>query len=95
MGLGFQPKLIGYHFLCIGIPYFADNKTLSMNKELYPYIAKEFGYSDSRSIERSIRTSISDGWQRGPGEAWARYFPSHTKAPSNMVFIATLAEHLK
>lgn len=95
MELGLQPKRIGYQFLCVAIPYFAERRNLSMKKELYPYIAKEFGYPDDRGIERAFRTAISDGWARGYRKAWERYFPDCTKAPSNMVFIATLAEHLK
>lgn len=95
LDLGFQPKLVGYHFLYAAIPYFAQERTVSMKKELYPYIAKEFGYPDSRGIERPIRSAISDAWKRGRREMWERYFPNFTHAPSNMVFIATLAEHLK
>ena len=95
LSLGFQPKLVGYHFLCLGIPYFAQQRNLSMKKELYPYLAEEFGYPDSKGIERAIRTAITDGWKRGSREVWERYFPNLTHAPSNMVFIATIAEHLK
>ena len=34
LDLGFQPKLVGYHFLCAAIPYFAQERTVSMKKEL-------------------------------------------------------------
>lgn len=93
--LGIPTKLVGYQFLCLGIPSFSQNDMQSMTKELYPLIGKQFGYVSWCGVERAIRSAISEAWEHGDPDVWNQYFPGCTKAPSNMVFITTLAEHLK
>lgn len=85
----------GYVQLCIGLPRFALTPKQSLSKELYPYIAAEFGGVTAGDVEASIRRAVKNGWKHGNPEAWERYFPRQDKAPSNLVFIATLAEYLK
>lgn len=92
--LGFSSRHTGYKALCIAIPSYAHNNQQSTTKELYPALRKQFGYVNSITIERPIRYAISEAWEHGDPESWQRYFPGATKAPSNTVFIAALAEYL-
>lgn len=85
----------GYVQLCIGLPYFAQKSKPTLSKELYPYIAEEFGGVSSDDVESSIRRSIKSAWKNRDPEAWEKYFPKRDRPPSNLVFIATLAEYLK
>lgn len=85
---------VGYRELYIGIPRYGENPMQSFSGELYPYIAEELGISDWRAVENGIRRVIRKAWNRRDPEVWERYFPSLTEAPSNSLFIATLAERL-
>lgn len=85
----------GYMQLCIGIPRFALAPNQSLSKDLYPYIAAEFGGVTADDVESSIRRVIKNAWKHRDPVVWEKYFPKRNKAPSNLVFIATLAEYLK
>lgn len=85
----------GYAQLCIGLPYFAQKSKPTLSKELYPYIAEEFGGVSADDVESSIRRSIKFAWSNRDPAVWEKYFPKLDKPPSNLVFIATLAEYLK
>ena len=85
----------GYEHLCIGVPLYKQNPTQNLTKELYPRIAEATGASDWRTVETAIRSVICDAWEQRDPEVWEQYFPGATKAPSNKVFIATLAEYSK
>ena len=93
--LGFSPRHTGYRALCLAIPSYARNSSQSITKELYPSIKRQYGYDQTSAVERHIRYTISDAWEHGNPEEWKRYFPRNRKAPSNLVFIATMAEYLK
>ncbi len=93
--LGFSTRHTGYKALCVAIPKYAQNNTLSMTKELYPSLRKQFGYESPSAIERPIRYAISEAWEHGRANVWEQYFPGAEKAPSNSIFIATLAEYLQ
>lgn len=93
--LRFRIHIAGYKQLAIAIPCFAFDDTQSLTKELYPYVANHFGYSDWHSVERAIRYAILDAWEHRNPEIWAQYFPNQKKPPSNKQFIATLAELLR
>ena len=86
---------IGYKQLCAAIPCYARDDTQSLTKELYPSIARRFGYPNCGPVEHAIRLAILDGWERGRREVWEGYFPCALRPPSNKLFIATLAERLK
>ena len=90
--LGFAPHHAGYRLLADAILLYIENRDLSVTKELYPALAKQSGLYSAASIERSIRYAISEAWNHGPHEHWYMLFPNQLKAPSNMVFIAVLAE---
>ena len=93
--LGFSVRHTGYQALCIAIPHYANNKTQRITKDLYPTLKKQFGYRRTNAIERPIRYAISEAWEHGSADVWAQYFPRSEKAPSNLDFIATMAEHLQ
>ena len=92
--LGIPIHRIGYKQLCIAIVRFAGNDSQSLTKELYPFIAAQYGYADWHPVEHSIRLVILHAWEnRDPG-VWYRYFPGLCRQPSNKQFIATIAEFL-
>lgn len=93
--LQFQPHLDGYRQLCLGIPAFAENTDIRLSKELYPAIACRLGIADPRSVEHSIRKSISDAWLHRDPAIWSQYFPSAQNPPTNKAFISRIAEHIK
>lgn len=84
----------GYSCLCIGIPRFAPDRSQSLSKELYPCIAKYYGYSDWHAVESAIRDVILTAWENRDPVVWEKYFPNQGKVPSNKQFIATLAERI-
>ncbi len=92
--LGIPVHRIGYNVLCLAIHHYYLSERPSMTKELYPFLAKFFGFPNAHSVERPIRAVIHSAWDRRDPDAWAVYFPRQEKAPSNLVFIATLAEWL-
>ena len=93
--LGLGVHRLGYTHLTLAVPLYAKDMTQSLSKEIYPHIARCFGYPDWHCVERSVRTAILDAWDRRNPETWERYFPEETKAPTNKKFIATLAERLE
>ena len=93
--LSFPVHRNGYNHLLLAITRYAQGDMPSLTKELYPYVAKAFGYVDWYPIEHSIRTVILDAWKNGDPQTWAVYFPHRDKAPSNKLLIATLAEQLQ
>ena len=93
--LGIPVHRIGYKILCEAIPRYAANDRQMFLKELYPALAKSLGLPNTAAVERPIRCVITAAWAERDAEVWARYFPRREKAPSNMIFIATLADRLK
>lgn len=93
--LGFPIHRIGYKQLCIAIPYFAQDDSRSITKEVYPYLAERFYYPNYRAAESAIRDTIHQAWEQRNNAVWKQYFPNPDKQPTNKVFIATLAERLK
>ena len=93
--LGIPANRIGYRFLCAAIPCYAQDSNQSVTKELYPAIGPAFGYSNGCAVERAIRGVILDATEHNETDVWKQYFPRCHKAPSNSLFIATLAECLK
>jgi len=93
--LDFPIHQLGYSHLTLAIIRYAQGDLPSLTKELYPYIAKHFGYRNWCAIERSIRYTIADAWANGDPQTWVLYFPRCKKAPSNKLLIATLAEQLQ
>ena len=93
--LNVPAHLSGYRYLCIAIPLFAEDISQPMCAELYPAVAGKLNYTDWRAVEFAIRRAILWAWEHGEREIWSSYFPGSTKAPSNKLFIATLAQRIK
>lgn len=93
--LGFPVHHGGYRRLCAAIPRYAQDPEQSLTKELYPDVARELGCTNPCDVESSIRRAILTAWDQGDRDVWIQYFPRCRKAPTNLVFIATLAEYLK
>jgi len=86
---------LGYQQLCLIVPYYRENSYLSMTKDLYPWLAKQFDCHTPQAVEHTIRDVIQYAWQHRDPDVWARYFPDTTKPPTNKQFIAALASRIK
>ena len=93
--LQFLPHRMGYNHLALAVTRYAKGDVPSLTKELYPYVARRFGYSDWHAVERSIRYAVSSTWKNADRQVWDDYFPYCRKAPTNKLVIATLAECLQ
>lgn len=93
--LNFHTHLDGYRQLQAAIPFFAENPAQLLSKELYPAVAKKLGLTDPRTVEHSIRKSITDAWLNRDPVVWAKYFPGVNSPPTNKKFISRLAELLE
>ncbi|MBE6856348.1 MAG: hypothetical protein E7500_02810 [Ruminococcus sp.] len=97
--LGLKPNLKGFNYIKYAIDIYPE--TISTNKRfnyLYTLIAEKYGVSAS-SVERAIRTSVESAWYGNiPDNSHDIFsFPYITaeKAPTNTMFIATMAELVK
>lgn len=86
---------LGFKFLRVAILVYLQNEIQTFSKELYPAVMEYFHLSNWHVVENAIREAIADGWEHGNRTVWLKYFPGIAKAPSNAVFIATIAEHVK
>ena len=94
--LGFNVRDNGYIQLRAAIPMFAQDPAQVLSKELYPAVAKLYGFSSGNAVERDIRGSIKNAWLQRDDDVWCQYFPSSMDSyPTNKLFIATLAELLE
>ena len=93
--LGYPTHRLGYSYLLIAITRYAQGDMVSLSKELYPYVAKLFGYCDWPPVENAIRSVTEVAWETAPAPVWKTLFPSCQKAPTNKQLIATLAEILQ
>ena len=93
--LRFGIHRLGYKQLLVLIPRYALDNSQSLSKELYPYVAKQFGYVSCQSVEHAVRVAVLDAWKRRDPEVWGPYFPGAKKVPSNKLFLATIAERIK
>lgn len=96
--LGFNPKLSGYRYLLVAIPLLASNPDMLM-KEIYIEIFKQCDQGDSRSMERAIRTTIQDAWEKHDPNIWSQYFQPNQDGniikPTVKQFIYRLAEEIE
>lgn len=56
---GCLPNLAGFDYLIRAVEIMKEKKRISITKELYPLIAKEFNVSASK-VERSMRCIVSN-----------------------------------
>lgn len=93
--LGIPVHRMGYKVLCEAIPRYAVNDRQMLSKELYPALAETFGFTNGCAVERSVRSSIASAWGHRDPAVWDSYFPNSHRAPTNLIFIATLANRMK
>ena len=92
--LGIPVHRIGFRLLCMAVICYCMDDTQSLTKELYPTVARYFGYTDWHPVEHAIRLVILQAWDSHATHAWAYYFPYCRKPPSNKLFFATIVEYL-
>ena len=90
--LGIRDNLCGAYYLRAAVLLWRPG--MSVTKELYPAVAKEFGSTASR-VERGIRHAIESGWDRAAEYDRVAIFagtivPEKAK-PTNSEYIARLA----
>ena len=86
---------IGYKALLPALLICIQEDIHYYSTELYPRLAQMLDISDGEAVAQAIHEAIQDGFQLGDPILWTRFFPTSEKAPSNKVFISTLAEYLK
>lgn len=97
--LGIAPDKNGFHYLRKAIYECYINPTLltSITKEIYPLVSKSFSKKES-CIERSIRSAIETGWDRGnyeySNELFSNCVDYYKTKPTNGEFIAILVDKL-
>lgn len=95
LALGFSPKRRGFHYLDTALVLLRENPNLSVTKELYPMVARQFQTTHT-SVERAIRTVIQDCWNHCDMKIWRQYFsatPSgYVPRPTNSGFLFALME---
>ena len=93
LALGFSLKRRGFHYLDASLAIYCTNPQISVTKELYPMVAKQFNTTPT-SVERAIRTVIQDAWTQGNHKDWQQYFsctPSgYVPRPTNTAFLTQL-----
>lgn len=93
LSLSISTKHNGFAYLREAVLLMAKDPTQSVTKILYPSIAHTCG-CQKENVERSIRTALDKGWEKGSPAVWQKYFPEAGQRPSNAVFITRLAEAL-
>ncbi len=98
--LGIAPDKNGFHYLRKAIYECYMNPSLltSITKEIYPMLADSFGKKAS-CIERSIRSAIETGWDRGNYEYSSELFSNcvdyyYKTKPTNGEFIAIIVDKI-
>lgn len=97
--LGIAPDKNGFHYLRKAIYecYLEPSLLTSITKEIYPMLAESFSKKES-CIERSIRSAIETGWDRGNYEYSNELFQNcvdyYKTKPTNGEFIAIIVDKL-
>lgn len=97
--LGIAPDKNGFHYLRKAIYecYMNPGLLTSITKEIYPMVGEAFNKKES-CIERSIRSAIETGWDRGNYEYSNELFSScvdyYKTKPTNGEFIAIIVDKL-
>ncbi len=97
--LGIAPDKNGFHYLRKAIYecYLEPSLLTSITKEIYPMLAKSFSKKES-CIERSIRSAIETGWDRGnyeySNELFSNCVDYYKAKPTNGEFIAIIVDKI-
>ena len=92
--LGLNELRRGYQQLAVGVPMFRKDQQQTLQKELYPAIAKACGCETAEQVESAIRAVIRSAWETRDAGVWEGYFPKTDKAPSNRKFLNALSKRL-
>lgn len=97
LSLRFSTKLRGYTYLREAVLLMAQNRNMSITKELYPAVAAQCG-ATTEQVERSVRSAIQQAWDRGDRATWKMFLSagegSDITRPSNGTLITCLADRL-
>ena len=93
LSLSISTKHNGFSYLREAIILMSKDPAQSVTKVLYPAVAHSFG-CQKENVERSIRTALDHGWERGNPTLWSHYFPDAEQRPSNAVFLTRITEAL-
>lgn len=97
--LGIAPDKNGFHYLRKAIYecYLEPSLLTSITKEIYPMLAESFSKKES-CIERSIRSAIETGWDRGnyeySNELFSNCVDYYKTKPTNGEFIAIIVDKI-
>lgn len=97
--LGIAPDKNGFHYLRKAIYecYLDSSLLTSITKEIYPMLAESFSKKES-CIERSIRSAIETGWDRGnyeySNELFSNCVDYYKTKPTNGEFIAIIVDKI-
>ena len=97
--LGIAPDKNGFHYLRKAIYecYLEPSLLTSITKEIYPMLAQSFSKKES-CIERSIRSAIEKGWDRGnyeySNELFSNCVDYYKTKPTNGEFIAIIVDKI-
>ena len=97
--LGIAPDKNGFHYLRKAIYecYLEPSLLTSITKDIYPMLAKSFCKKES-CIERSIRSAIETGWDRGnyeySNELFSNCVDYYKTKPTNGEFIAIIVDKI-
>ena len=97
--LGIAPDKNGFHYLRKAIYecYLNPKLLTSITKQIYPLVSQSFEKKES-CIERSIRSAIETGWDRGnyeySNELFSNCVDYYKTKPTNGEFIAILVDKL-
>ncbi|HIS17830.1 MAG TPA: sporulation initiation factor Spo0A C-terminal domain-containing protein [Candidatus Coprovivens excrementavium] len=97
--LGIAPDKNGFHYLRKAIYecYLEPSLLTSITKEIYPMLAASFSKKES-CIERSIRSAIETGWDRGnyeySNELFSNCVDYYKTKPTNGEFIAIIVDKI-
>lgn len=96
--LGFQTHLDGYRYLLYAIPMYARDSSQPLNKGILGDIAKRFGISGDKPVERAIRDALKANCDHGDTALWQLLFPPESRNkkgyPTNKHFISRISEYL-
>lgn len=96
--LGFHTHLDGYSYLIYAIPMYTRDPKLPLNKGILGDIAKRFGISGDKPVERAIRDALKATCDRGDAALWNTLFPPGSRNsqgyPTNKHFISRISEYL-
>lgn len=97
--LGIPKNLDGYQILAVALPLLVHTPDQALGKELYPAVVCALGKGNEKTVERSMRDGITQGWQRRNDIIWAEYFPRNSNGqiscPTNKQFLMALLDKLQ